>query len=429
MLALALAVGFPLARLLDDDGPWSRVGGVGLMLGFGVSTALLCVLPWSRAALIGSMIVIAVAATGLVWHRRPRRRVEAGVPDASEAVSIPLLALYAIAILALAGYALYATIAPPPEFDYLADWGLKARAFFEIRSIDWQLLGRAIPRDTHPDYPLLLPLLYDVIAVIRGAWSDLYLGLVHVAFALALLLVVHGSAIEETRSRMVAAFLTAALVPLAATPWMGMAEGPFIAFATAALLLLRSGKVTAGSLLLGLAASTKNEGLVLIAAVAIGLVFARRARDIPRLWPAVAIALPWLVVRTMHGFGSDLAGGGVFARIAAHLADPLLFLRALSSASLGKPFFWIALAFGIVLASTALLARERFLLTTLFVQFVCYVGAYLASPYDLVWHVTYSWERLVAHLTPALTFVVLLALLSFQVTSTSTSLETSNDSN
>jgi len=40
-----------------------------------------------------------------------------------------------------------------------------------------------------------------------------------------------------------------------------------------------------------------------------------------------------------------------------------------------------------------------------------YIGAYLATPFDLAWHVTWSWERLVAHLTPALTYVVLISLI------------------
>ena len=46
----------------------------------------------------------------------------------------------------------------------------------------------------------------------------------------------------------------------------------------------------------------------------------------------------------------------------------------------------------------------------LFVQFACYLGAYLATPFDVAWHVTWSWERLVAHLTPALTYAVLVQL-------------------
>ena len=212
-------------------------------------------------------------------------------------------------VVLLLGYALYATLAPPPEYDYLTDWGFKAKAFFEVRAIDWQLLGRSIDRNVHPDYPLLLPLTYDFIAVLRNGWNDAHLGIVHVAFAAALLLVIHETAWDDTRSRIAAVFIAIALIPFAATPWIGLAEGPFIAYATAALLLIRRGDLTLGAILLGLAASTKNEGLTLIAAAAIGLLCAGRKRDVVRLWPAVLIPLPWLIARSLHRSADRYRGG------------------------------------------------------------------------------------------------------------------------
>jgi len=382
-----------------------RRGGESLLIGIGVCAAMLAVLPWSRWVIGAAVLLIAVVTFAAATSVVPP--ASAAGPPAARWRHL----LLAIPLIPLLGYALYATLAPPPEFDYLADWGLKARAFFEIRGIDWQLLGRAIPRDTHPDYPLLLPLIYDVIAVVRNGWSDAHLGIVHVVFAAALLLVIHGAAIEETRSRIAAAFITFALVPLAATPWIGMAEGPFIAYGTAALLVIRRGDLTIGAILLGLAASTKNEGLTLIAAAAIGLLCAGRKRDVIRLWPAVAIPMPWLIVRSLYDLPTDIVTGSVFDRVAAHLRDPRPLIAALSSVSLGKPLFWIALAAGIVIAARMLVTRERFILVALVIQFGCYVAAYVASPYDIAWHVTYSWERLVAHLTPALTYVVLVSLI------------------
>ena len=383
----------------------ARRVGESLLIGIGVCAAMLAVLPWSRWVIGAAVLLIAVVTFAAAKSVVPP--ASAAGPPAARWRHL----LLAIPLIPLLGYALYATLAPPPEFDYLADWGLKARAFFEIRGIDWQLLGRAIPRDTHPDYPLLLPLIYDVIAVVRNGWSDAHLGIVHVVFAAALLLVIHGAAIEETRSRIAAAFITFALVPLAATPWIGMAEGPFIAYGTAALLVIRRGDLTIGAILLGLAASTKNEGLTLIAAAAIGLLCAGRKRDVIRLWPAIAIPMPWLIVRSLHDLPTDIVTGSVFDRVAAHLRDPRPLITALSSVSLGKPLFWIALAAGIVIAARTLVTRERFILVALLIQFGCYVAAYVASPYDIAWHVTYSWERLVAHLTPALTYVVLVSLI------------------
>jgi hypothetical protein len=388
---LALIVGLPLVLRLSPSPrePSSRVGE-GLLIGVGICAATLAILPWSKWIVVTAILIIAAAT----FRPRPFKLNP----------SLLLLAL-------LVGYALYTTLAPPPEYDYLTNWGFKAKAFFEVRAIDWQLLGRNIDRSIHPDYPLLLPLTYDFIAVLRNGWNDAHLGIVHVAFAAALLLVIFERAMDDTRSRIAAAFIAIALIPLAATPWIGLADGPFVAYATASLLLIRRGDLTLGAILLGLAASTKNEGLTLIAAVAIGLLCAGRKREVLRLWPAVLIPLPWFIARSLHRFQTDFATSGVIARTIEHASHPGLLFAALSSVSLGKPLYWIALAIGIAIASRTLVTRERFILVALLVQFACYLGAYLATPFDVVWHVTWSWPRIIAHLTPALTYVVLVALL------------------
>jgi hypothetical protein len=389
-IALALIVGLPLTLRLSASPrePSSRLGEA-MLIGIGVCAAVLAILPWSRWMVVTAILIIAAAT----FRPRPFKLNP----------SLLLLAL-------LIGYALYATLAPPPEYDYLTNWGFKAKASFEVRAIDWQLLGRSIDA-VHPDYPLLLPLTYDFIAVLRNGWNDAYLGIVHVVFGAALLLVIFERAMEDARSRIAAAFIGIALIPFAATPWIGLAEGPFVAYATASLLLIRRGDLTLGAILLGLAASTKNEGLTLIAAVAIGLLCAGRKRDVLRLWPAVVIPLPWLIARTLHRLPTDIATSGVIARIVERTSHPGPLFAALSSVSLGKPLYWLALAIGISIASKTLATRERFILVALAVQFACYLGAYLATPFDVMWHVTWSWPRLVRHLTPALTYVVLVALM------------------
>jgi hypothetical protein len=390
MLALIAGLSLSLRLSASPREPSSRAGE-GLLLGIGVSAAMLALLPWQRWMAVTAIVVIAAAAF------RPRRfKITPGI----------------LILLLILGYAIYATLAPPPEYDFLTNWGFKAKAFFEVGGIDWQLLGRGIDRNVHPDYPLLLPLTYDFIAVLRNGWNDAHLGIVHVAFAAALLLVIYETAVDDTRSRIAAAFIAIALIPFAATPWIGLAEGPFIAYATAALLLIRRGDMTLGAILLGLAASTKNEGLTFIIAVAMGLLCAGRKRDVVRLWPAVAIPLPWLIARLLHRLPTDIVTGGVMERIVTHARHPGPLFAALTSVSLGKPLYWIALTIGIAIASRALVTRERFILIAILIQFACYLGAYLATPFDVVWHVTWSWERLAAHLTPALTYVVLISLLN-----------------
>jgi hypothetical protein len=404
-LVFAAVMGFVIAGLVDPEARGSLLAGESILLGVGAAAFVLLALsivhvPWSPPALIIGLVVIAMLCTP--W----KRKIDVARPR------FPLAAwpFIVLTIVLVAGYSTFATMAPLWEFDFIGDWGLKARAFFTARGIDWNFLEHPFHHDIHPDYPPLLPLAFDLLAVMRGAWNDQASGLISVAFAIGLLLVVHCVARQETESPIAAAFITAAMVPLACSPWIGLAEGPLVAYVTTAVLLLRWGRVTPAGVLLGLAASTKNEGLTFIVAVVIALAVTRRAREIPRLWPAVAIPLPWMLLRFAHHLSTDIAEGNVATRVAQHLGDPMPLLTALARYPVGKPLFWIGVAVALIVLRRELFARERLALLVIAIQFAFYIGAYLASPHDLDWHLKWSWERLVSHLAPLLAFVLLVHL-------------------
>ena len=400
LVLIAFIAGFPLALVVDRSAVGARLAGESLLLGIALCAAMLMFVPWTRAAFLATVIIIAALlfAIALRAKRNPEelRTQDSGLRTVFNVATIVLLI----------GYALFATAGPIWEFDFLSDWGLKAREFFNAGQIDWGFLETAWYRSTHPDYPPLLPLAFDAVAIVRGFWSDEALGLFNVAFAAGLLLAVYRFAIEDLRASLPASFVTLAMVPLAATPWIGLAEAPFVAYATAGLLLMRK-NVTAGAVMLGCAALTKNEGVSLIVAAALALILTRRVRDVWRLWPAVAIPLPWWILRSLHHLQTDITSGNVLTRVMQHATDPAV-LRALMGYSLGKPLFWIGLAVGIALTFRKL---DRFVLIAVVLQLLFYVGAYLATPHDVAWHVQWSWERLIAHLTPAVTFLVLTQLL------------------
>ena len=400
LLAIALVVGWPLALLIDRRAKGALLAGEALLFGIATCSLVLLVMPWVRGLYIGVMGAIAIIA-GAITLRVKRS------PDPLSTQHSALSTLIGVAtIVLLIGYAKFATAAPLWEFDFLVDWGLKARQFFIAKHVDWSFLEAAWYRGTHPDYPPLVPLAFDGASLLRGAWSDRYLGIFNLAFAAALLLAVYRFAAEELRASLPSAFVVLAMVPLAAVPWIGLAEAPFIAYATVGLLLMRR-NVAAGAVMLGCAAMTKNEGVSLIVAAAVALVATRRGREVVRLWPAVAIALPWWIMRAVHQLPTDITSGNVVARIAQHAVDPAVY-RAVASYSLGKPLFWIGLAAGVALTARYL---DRFVLIAVGTQLLFYIGAYLATPHDVAWHVQWSWERLIAHLTPALTFCVLVRLL------------------
>ena len=55
-----------------------------------------------------------------------------------------------------------------------------------------------------------------------------------------------------------------------------------------------------------------------------------------------------------------------------------------------------------------LVREERFLALAILAQLLFFIGAYLVTPNDVVWHVRNSWERLARQLLPAIALLALL---------------------
>ena len=320
----------------------------------------------------------------------------------------PIDAITAILVL---GYARYATLAPTPEVDFIKFWGLKAKQFAFARGIDWQFLQNPFNEFAHVDYPPLVTLLFDAQTLLAGGWPDRWLGIVNAGFGVATLLMLRSFLAEETETRWLRALATLAFIAFALSPWLGLAEGPLVAYGTTGLLFSRRGDVARGAVYLGLAANCKNEGLTLIAAAAVGLVAAGAWRSVARLWPAAAIAAPWLVARSLHGLHGDLTVPGISARVAAHLHDLGPMFAAMARYSLGRPLLWSGIAIALIVAAPRIVRRERFLAAAIAVQIAFFVAAYIVTPHDVTWHVRWSWERLVTQLGAAIVFLAMTGVL------------------
>jgi hypothetical protein len=332
-----------------------------------------------------------------------------------------------VTLLALTSYALYATLASLWDWDFWAIWGLKARVFLEAAGIDWHFLGSRWNTFNHTDYPLLVPLNFDFVALLNGGWSDRWLGLLCVAWGVAAVLIVRGLAARET-SPFFASLLGLALASSAVSTYFGLAEGALIAFGGAGVLFVRVAlrddddafAWRHGALMLGFAANCKNEGLALLVAVTIAVAAVswyrggetprlRRLMTATKLWPAYALAAPWLLLRLTHVLPTDIAGGSAFSRLMARLPEVHQILGYLM-ANLHEPWFWIAILAAILIAPAAVRGRERFVFLVTAIQLLFYVVAYLASPHDLHWHVQTSWARLTGQVATPITFVVFLML-------------------
>jgi hypothetical protein len=389
-LAQIVVVGASCAVLLDPAGSRIRILGLSFLLGTGVVSMTLLLLPTWSPAIVSPVLFVLTVVLGL----RGRWRFSA-LPGWSPVDAGSLL------LVAAHGFA--ATLGPAGEWDFWAIWGLKARVFFEQRGIDWAFLESRLNDFSHPDYPLLLPLQSTFVALHGDAWSDRWLGILTTAFGVGLILIARDLLAREL-SRHWAAAGTLVVASAALSPWIGMAEAPMIAYGSAGLLFVRAGSMPVGATLLGLAAFTKNEGLALIAAAAAALVLVGRRRDVLRLWPAVLIAMPWLVLRLMHSLPTDLAQGAVLERVSVARVGGMVAEMARIAPL--QPWLWLAMALAFALFARQW-KREAFLLIAVVVQLLFYAGAYLVTPKEVRWHVRSSWQRLLQHGAVPLAFAAL----------------------
>lgn len=417
-IALALLAGWPLTRLARGIPGRGARAGLALLIGCGAVSLVLYALSgfgiaWSRTSIVAAVALL----TAVAWMV-PRPPEDVARPVRPRALAIPFLAMAAIVV---AGHAVYATTGPRTESDFLEIWGLKGRVFYEARSIDWSFLANETTFHNHADYPPLLPLLFAAAATLRGGWEDPELGLFFTAFGAALLLIAEGWLRRRHGGSWMTGVAVLALTPLALSPWIGIGEGPLLAYGSAALLLIvesleegsRRGMLTAG-VLLGFAALTKNEGIAMIVAAALAVVLGSRSqrREVLHLWPAVAMTALWMVPSAVAGLATDLAAGNPAARLLSRLRDPRPILELMAAHSAWRPLFWAGLALGIAATFGKKLIAERLPLIFVAAQIAIYVAAYAATPHDLTWHVRWSWERLLSHVAFLLTLAILSAIVA-----------------
>jgi hypothetical protein len=344
---------------------------------------------------------LAIAVTAVVFTKPRINRVRLTLIDALTLVTI-------------AAYALYATVARVWEWDFWAIWGLKARTFYELGTIDWRFLESRWNDFAHPDYPLLLPLNYVYAALVGGGWSDRWLGAITVAYGVAVILIIRELVARET-TPMIAGAIAFGATAFALSGFIGLAEEPLIAFAAAAILFLRRAilfddmrAMRHGALLAGLAACSKNEGVALLVTILVALALSR-PRIAWRFWPAFALWFPWAIIRVVHRLPTDLARGSFVTRVmhrAAHLgAVGMLLLRDLHA-----PWIWAAVLVALLVVPHALRVRERFVQLVFVLQAAIYVVAYLGTPFSIEWQIETSWPRLVAQVATPLLVVVMLML-------------------
>lgn len=399
--------------------------GVAFLAGSGGVTLILLLL--SFAGLFWSIPILAVTAAVvglLVWFFSRRRRgafsinMDADEPPRVRQLSVAVNLAIAFTVIA---YAAYATFEPMNEWDYLAIWGQKAHVFFLSRGVDFQYLldpERAVPAR---DYPPLAPIMLALPSLMSGEWNDRGAGLIYAAFAAALVLIVRGSLRRDGLTPLFASLGTLAVASAAMSPWIGLAEGFLLAFIGTGLLLIRRGVLAdarsliwSGAFFLGCAGLSKNEGMAAIIAAAIGVLAhePRRAfRRLLALWPALSVAAPWLLVRTIYGLETDFTTGSVLDRVRGHLAQAGDIIGWMIQYHPEHGWYWIGVVAAILFALPMALRKERFLLFALGAQVFCYVAQNFATLWTVQHHIMYSFHRLMYQVGTPLGYLAVVLLL------------------
>jgi len=411
-IAFMTLIGVPIALAIDRDARGARL--IGLAFLYGSGWMFISLLALSLLHIRWSVVTLVIAGiAGCLVALLP------GIPRQPDNPATRFHWLDLATLVTLTGFTIFATIFPMWEWDFWAIWGLKARVFWESHGIDWTFLQSTWNAFAHLDYPLLLPLNLDVAAIFNGGWEDRWIGLLYVAWAIAIVLIVRDLASREATP---AAAATVAFVAttIAASRWVGLAEGPMIAFGSAGVLFVRNGLRSDSpadwrhaALLLGLATNVKNEGVALLVAVVVAMLLMRRFRAAFRLWPAAFVAAPWLILRATHQLATDIFGiGEANVPIALRVVSRLPRtgeIGAMLGWLVNDPWLWIALLAGVLIVP-AVLRREAFVFLVTGVQMMFYIGTYFGTPHDVRWHIRTSWPRLTEQLALPVAFVVVLML-------------------
>ncbi|HRY44395.1 MAG TPA: hypothetical protein P5164_10645 [Thermoanaerobaculia bacterium] len=322
-------------------------------------------------------------------------------------------ALLAAAFLLLAaGFAsatLFALRQPLSLGDYLAIWGLKARALHA--SGDLAALFSVDPAGefSHPEYPPLWPILLASAAKLLGRYDELLLALLRPALLTLAAALTYARTRASLPVRLLAASALVLLPYFQTAAYVGYAETLLLVLVLAALLLLESAHPTpftpwAAGLLLALAALTKQEGTIVIVVAAALLFYSGRRRDAAIAGGVGLLAgvIPWTLYRAAH----DVSSLADFAPGAFEIGKPFRAVAAFGEVALLTALPWLAGAAIVLALAPATLRARRALLAGTVAYVALLLAAFAFARVDVGWLVTWTWDRLVllpvAALLPAL---------------------------
>jgi len=362
----------------------------------------------------------------------PDTNVSGRPRDATPRTETPLLVVTAGGFLILLGFAalsfwLRYTIRPDGEWDAFAIWNLRARAIFR-GAPDWAAVFSPAIDWSQPHYPLLVPLSVARLWAYSGGESTLVpaaLALLFFVSSVAVVVIGVGNLLSWPAGLLSGtALLMSRTYVFQGTCQCGDVPLGFYVLLASSFIALSRLEAEPGPLLLiagaaaGLAAWTKNEGILLLALVVVAAGFrAPRLRRLAQVLAGAAVPALTLVFFKLQSPSSnylfDQQGiGDAMEKVMDvsrwfRVTDRLADLVPAWGAVPGGALVCLGLAAAIVLRlERRAVARGTVALILLSAMFAGYILVYVITPLPLEWQINTSFERLLVQLWPALVWAL-----------------------
>jgi hypothetical protein len=398
-------------------------------LGAGVASIAMLWLSAVGATLDRQVAIISLAAlvafAVVRWRRGMPQVDDAGLSRWWGVVSRRPRPLSFVAFAVLGACLLFVIVTamgrPLTVWDSWVLWGMRARTLLVEGGISSAIYADASRVLTLPTYPLLVPLLEAWIYTWLGAADDRLAAAAVVPFYAALPAVAYAALTRRGARRDSALLASAALAAVPAL--VGLAAGvladlPVALFTTVAAIYLvewmergGAGALIVAALAAGFLPWTKQEGVVIVAVLSLGMLIVARGRRegwvgaLTLCASALLLSGPWYAFVAVHGLSGPQFDAVTAERLVGNLGRlPSIGWRALTVLTIpAGAGVWIAAAVfaAVCRPAGAVGCRSALFPLTGFLYVATMAWVYVFSAYvPYQQHMAASYLRLVAQVTP-----------------------------